>query len=595
MLALSRQINYLRPLGCGLLFTVLFSQAALVRAERPTATRLLPQKTLFYARIPDIHQLQERFKDTALAKMSQDPKLAPLVKQVYGAVGTAWSELKTQIDVPLDELLAIPQGEILLALVDQQDGQPALVAMIDVKDHLPSAQKVLDRAAAELDKRDAPRTEETIGDLKMTVYQVERRRGTQLAFGVKDGTVVIATATGPLKSIVARWNGEKPAKDDPQGVITDNPSFAAMMRSVKAEHDADVQAAAFIDPIATVSAYTRGNAGASLALAALPVLGLDGLKGLGGSIAFGQGEFDMVVHGHILLQQPRAGVIDMIQLEPGTYAPERWVPGDAASYMTMHWDLAETYTKGGKLFDSLQGEGAFARVVKERISDYVGVEFEHELIAATEGRISHITYVMKPVSLNSRGSLFAFKLKDPDAFQKTMIVIAEKQAAIMENATYAGVKYYKFKVPPAPENQPQPTPCVGIFDGYLMVSDRTALLEKIFSSPLDPAKSLAAELEYKLIFSKILKHAGGAKPSLIAFDRPEEGMRLMYELSGADSIRDRMKNADNPLFKNLNKALEDNPLPPFEVIAKYLAPSGGVLLNDETGLHYTGFTLRRGN
>jgi hypothetical protein len=43
----------------------------------------------------------------------------------------------------------------------------------------------------------------------------------------------------------------------------------------------------------------------------------------------------------------------------------------------------------------------------------------------------------------------------------------------------------------------------------------------------------------------------------------------------------------------LRDALDKHPLPPFEVIKKYLAPTGGVMINEPTGFHYTGFGLRR--
>jgi len=49
----------------------------------------------------------------------------------------------------------------------------------------------------------------------------------------------------------------------------------------------------------------------------------------------------------------------------------------------------------------------------------------------------------------------------------------------------------------------------------------------------------------------------------------------------------------NPLFRTLDAALEQHPLPPFEVLQRYLAPGGSMLVDDETGLHYTNFTLRR--
>jgi hypothetical protein len=82
---------------------------------------------------------------------------------------------------------------------------------------------------------------------------------------------------------------------------------------------------------------------------------------------------------------------------------------------------------------------------------------------------------------------------------------------------------------------------------------------------------------------------------LIAFDRPEEALRLWYDIATADTTRQRLSQGaeNNRFFRTVNDALRDNPLPPFAVLARYLAPSGSLLTDDESGLHYVSFTLRR--
>jgi hypothetical protein len=63
----------------------------------------------------------------------------------------------------------------------------------------------------------------------------------------------------------------------------------------------------------------------------------------------------------------------------------------------------------------------------------------------------------------------------------------------------------------------------------------------------------------------------------------------------SDSTREQLRARPGPggLFSNLNDALEQHPLPPFAVLEQYLAPAGAWLSSDDTGLHYTSFTLRR--
>jgi hypothetical protein len=81
----------------------------------------------------------------------------------------------------------------------------------------------------------------------------------------------------------------------------------------------------------------------------------------------------------------------------------------------------------------------------------------------------------------------------------------------------------------------------------------------------------------------------------LSFDQPEEGMRLLYDLATSENVRERLATAaeGNRALEALDRALKDNPLPPFAVIAKFLAPGGSLLTNDETGFHYTSFTLKR--
>jgi hypothetical protein len=82
---------------------------------------------------------------------------------------------------------------------------------------------------------------------------------------------------------------------------------------------------------------------------------------------------------------------------------------------------------------------------------------------------------------------------------------------------------------------------------------------------------------------------------MVAFQRPEESMRSFYDLATSPTARRRLEELaqTNQALRALHEALRDNPLPPFAAIAKYLAPGGGMLVNDASGFHYTTFSLKR--
>jgi hypothetical protein len=78
-------------------------------------------------------------------------------------------------------------------------------------------------------------------------------------------------------------------------------------------------------------------------------------------------------------------------------------------------------------------------------------------------------------------------------------------------------------------------------------------------------------------------------------------MKLLYELATSDNTKKNLarqaENNPSPLgkdfFKRLDDTLKEHPLPPFKVLAKYLAPAGAMMTQDETGFHYMSFALKR--
>ena len=411
-----------------------------------------------------------------------------------------------------------------------------------------------------------------------------------MVYALRDGTVLITTNREVAKTLLGRWGGVKGES------FANNSSFAAVMNSTRGSRDGDAQITWFIDPIATFKGIAQGNVAAQFGLAILPTLGLDGLKGVGGSITLGSGEFDMITQSHLLLENPRAGVVELIALEHADTTPEAWVPDDVASYLTVNWDLKKTYSKATALFDSFQSQGAGARWIKDNLSDRIGVDFETEILPALDGRFTYLTWIERPVTINSQSGLLAAKLKEPKDFEKTLEKLVTKFGDRLEKRSFGGTTVYNVKMPESPEGRgPRLHPCFAVISGYLMAADRPSFLEKIAVASTSNAKPLADALDYKLIASKVNRQSGDHKPGLVSFSRPEEGMRMWYELATGDKTRDqfRQQAERNQLFKALNQTLDDHPLPPFEVIEKYLAPGGAMLINDETGLHYTTFTLRR--
>ncbi len=572
---------------------MLAAMVSTVRADRPPAAKLLPQHTVAVVSVADAQELARRHKNTSIGRMSQDPQLKPLIGQLYGALSEATAQLKEVIGLSLTELLAIPQGEITVALVSPEEAPLAVVVLLDAGNQLSNARTVIERLTAMLDSSNAIKLEETIAGTTIVVYDGVGPENRQVAYFEKDATIVFGTDLDVLKEILAVWDGGDAAP------LAENRSFAAVMQRCRGPRNEPPQIIWYADPIELIRSIGRDNTGVRVAVAMFPALGLDGLTAVGGSLTVDAKQFESVMHAHLLLENPRSGVLKMIALKSGDVTPEPWVPADVATYMTVHWDVQKTYNTLALLYDSFRGDGALAKALEQRILGPTGIDFEKDVIDSLDGRITMLTWIERPITLQSQAILLGLKLKDTAPLEEALQKVIKLSQGNLIEKTYAGKKYYQVREPEqlaqlSPNSRP-PMPCFGIVEGYLLAINRAGLMEKIILTTTGGGETLADQLDFKLIASKISRQPGGDRPAMIAFDSPEESLRFVYELATSEDLRAQLREgaANVPFLKVLEKALEDNPLPPFAVLQQYLAPSGGMVVDDETGIHYMAFGLKR--
>ncbi len=626
---------FLRRICLVALVAILGSSAAW--AERPSAPELLPKDTLVYFRVRDTQALITSFDETALGKMAKEEKIRPLISDLYGSAAEAFTQVEGEVGVSLDKILQIPQGEIVVALVSQRTGGPVLVVMIDAGDQLASAETLIETGEKALEGEGVVRTTEAYGDTELVIHTPADDNDPLIHF-IKDNTICITTNADVSKQLLDVWNGEMPKLavadeelEEGEGAppvefepLVKNERFVAIMRRCRGTKEDPAQLTFYVDPISLYRVGSRGNVGAQVGLALLPVLGLDGLEALGGSLTFAAGDFDMITHLHVKISEPRTGIMEMLALKADSTQPEKWVPADVGSYTTINWDADRTYTTLGELYDSFRGEGRLSADAKGLIPEEFDIDFEEEVIGNFGDRMTYITWYERPARIGSEASLIGIRVDDPDAVTKTMEKLTDRFRDRLEKKSHGRVTYWTIEldelqeVPPADESATdeeqrdrrraerrrqrqqtfrtlRPSPCFAIMDDYLIIADRTTFLHKVINTNNDPSRSLAKELDFKLIAGKIKRQVGGAKPGMITFSRPEEQFRVLYELATGDDTRKQLADAaeNNEFFGALNGALQRNELPPFAVLSQYLAPGGGMLVSDETGFHYTGFTLKR--
>jgi hypothetical protein len=271
--------------------------------------------------------------------------------------------------------------------------------------------------------------------------------------------------------------------------------------------------------------------------------------------------------------------------------------------------------------DQVLGAGYFGNLVENNINTPTGWDLREDVIGQIDGRLTMIGKVIEPIRLNSLSRLISVKLKEPDVFAKFMEENIEKFQVPFEKKEYRGSSYYmistpnrgqpavrevSFQDPGQPDsiqdenrqnfrqNFRQPQPTLAILDGYLVVADSFEIIEAAIDTSSGDGEKLADQSDFQLIVAQIKAQTGEIEPSAISFSRPEHSLKMIYDVVLGDSVQDTITNqaSNNQFFRVLNSAFQDHPLPEFSEISKHLAPTGGVLFNRPTGLHYMTFSLK---
>lgn len=588
---------------------------------RLTAPQLFPEKTLAYFRIDDVRQLKEDLGRSTMGKLSNDSQLKPILSEFYGSIVNNTAAMQDAIGLNLDELLSIPSGEMAVALLPSDRGNskggrnsddrqpeaegennraqntgPAVAIVLDAGREITSVQVVLGRMHEAA--RNMVHDEKSVDRLTLHRYQNPDRRRQQFAYFIDNGVIVACSDADYLEQLAERWL--RLASDSSS--LADNRKFTALMSRCVGTAGERPQLSFYADPLEIVRQLVPRNASTSMVLAMLPALGLDGIEAVGGSSIIAPPDFDSISHLHLTLSSPRRGVLSLLRPKSGSTTPEAWVPDSVAGYSTINWDLAATLQGVERLYNQFYGEDGLDKNVFDRINQRVDLDVRRDVLDNLEGRITILQGFVRPVRINSGSTVYAIRLRNPEYVKNNVLpkLLAEVEKRLeVSTEGFGKLTAQVFQVGPGQESADAPIRqleiCITFIDDYVVISDSRYMMRQVADCAAGVSPPLKASLEYQLISDRIAAQLQDKECAAISFGRPEESLQLFYELARDPKSRERLSGLaeNNPFFASLLTALEKHDLPPFSVISKYLAPSGGFLVEEETGLHYMTFSLRR--
>ncbi len=591
----------------------------------PTAPRVLPGDTMLYVHLDSGADLREDLQNTSLGKMINDPQLRPFADEFYATARELFDRISEQVGVSLDELLAIPQGQVAFAVIptkpmdegdkpefevleNETEDQAArrrdrtrrqasygfgINLIIEARDNIDDLMTIVEGLEKRAVASGSVRRVRTIGDTEVVRLLPRRSWNQPLEFFRRNGTLVLGVGHQSAQDVLKHWQ-----EDSGEPTLAENATFGTIMSRCIGAETTRPQVTFFVDPHAIIDRLVKlsGSLSAGFVWPVIEEMGANRVRGIGGSSFRGGEIFESILHFHIQLDPPRDGVLGVVRPEAGDTTPPNWVPQSVAGYTTLTWDFAKAYENFGKILDKFQGEQSLSRLVETPIATRLGLDVQQDGLANVTGRLVRVTWMEPPTRLNSSVTVLAFQVNDPVETKSVIAKLRDRMPDRLTVDSVGGHVVYRMRTRSEnlPENLRLPEPAFMLLDDWLIYADSTKFLEKAALARAGNLTRLADLPEYGLVAAELGGKLDGTAPFLLSFIDGAQGVKLIYDLVKDENSRRVLRRVgeNNVVAKKFAELLERNELPAFSQFEKYFAPTGMFGYDEANGIHFGFFTLR---
>ena len=589
---------------------LLFSSTILAQdVPRPAVEELLPETTAAFLQIDNV---QETLPKLMGGELLEDESIGPFVQRMYEEAETAYTEAtQGKVGMTLEQIKDLPAGEVCLAVIAPRRKDLEYLIAVDIDPESESAE-MAGQAKAEWTELLAEQgltesVESTESGIE--IYSFDLPDMARKAHGfVRDGWFVSCTSREELDAVLARWEGQEVEKVRP---LKENRKFITIMNRCRPDEDTQPEVRFFVDPISLARGGFRGNKIAQGVMAFLPKAGLDGVLAMGGSVSLQSEEFNSIFHGHLLLANPRAGLLEMLALKPGESDPQPWIPADATNYISTHWDPLQFANEFAKFVNTFS-PGEFEKVVVDGLKERTGLDFYEDVINTVDGRFTYIEWADPETEylMNARSKAVALGILDEEKAKEVMEALLEMRAGKDGSGStmveHEGVPMWVFdppseKIQELREKRTQERvgdlpmrfsePALCLIDGSLIMSDSADMVKHLIDVSLGNAPAMAEDEEYTRQMQRLMEAAGSDVPCAVTFYNPEGTVREFFKLMNDErsSTMIEKMSEKRPMLARFQAALAEQPLPEFDLIKRYFRPAGMIVTTDDTGYHMLAF------
>jgi hypothetical protein len=588
-----------RILISGLALALGLVASGALAAEKAPNDRLLPQNTYAFVTIPSVSELKTRFAKTNSGRLLHDPKLADFLGDVHKKLGELSDEVQKHIGVKLTDIFAIPDGEVSLAVLLPTDSKKlAVAAIVDFGKSKSTVETILKTADEALDKAGFKKASKDVEGTQLVVYTKEKEKekgddkkdsdkseepefGTQVAYAIKGETLVASSSAPALQDILRRWDGKHAE------TLAEVPAYKAIVDMGKQEGPSVLTW--YVNPVTLVQAVVKSSdsidQSVGMAMAVLPLLGLNNLKGIGGTVHMDTEEYDSVSRIMVYCDQPVSGLLGVFHFPATKQIPPQWVTEDSSTYVAINWDIQKAFSAVEGVVDQFMGPGFTAQKMDEWANDDNGpkIHIKKDILDNLDGTITVTTDHPDASKPDAMRLLVALGVKDQKKAKAALDKVSKMQGIPVKTRDFRGQVVYTLEGIPGFGNSDKEMGLT-VIQNHLMFSNDVSRLEQVILGDKD-RKSLADSEKYK----KLAKHFP-KETSVQWYQEQESQMKPLYEMFKSGKASESAA-AFPPLAKIL-EGIDFKKLPDFDAIKKYLPASGSYGVPHANGAVFVSFTLK---
>jgi hypothetical protein len=597
---------------------------------RPSCNRILPEETLVYFRIRSIPELVDLYRKNGLDKMMADERLSNLWGDLYKEVQTEYdAQVKGELDdLELEQFQDLFVGEMCFALVAKRRQPMEGVMIVDVKPETETVDRLFGVAKRRLEEDGRPVETDTGDEIEINIIRTGEDR--DIFYFRQQDTLYFATNRDLCAEMIANLKGKPLEKTR---TFFENRKYRTIMGQCRVDKDHPPLATFFVDPIELFKASTRGEPFAAVALGFFPILGIDGLLGIGGAVLPGDADFASMSHMHLLMSSPREGLLKAISFRSGEFELPLSVPEDAGVFMATSFDIPRLYSGIETIYNAFNGEGSFGELV-DRGSEEIGFDIKTDFVDLLTGTMMYMNWGDKEsMAFNGASNGFFVELNDAEKFQETLQILmdriqeesGEESGENLSIVKRNGQEYWVVRDSERdPENLREwrrsqideledaeerarqqrgldfeekftraPVPAFGFLDNQFVITDSTELMDHLIDSMQGKSASLNESEHYSQLREKAEFLLGGKQPAGIMYNRPINQLSSIWNAITDKKMVEMLQEGvkDEPFVARLVDAYARNQLPPLEEMSDYFRTSGAIMTDDATGLHFLIFEM----